>query len=343
VLPTVFALFARSVADGQHGCDAKRQARRSYLPELPDASGDGRNGDPFSYNGSGDSVGRSFHGPPETGGLRMRDQPPALELRSTKRPPVVRGGRRIGGLAIVYNKSHMLNGFHEVVEPSFARKSEADGWPGVTCRYEHDPKMLLGTINGKTLPLENLHEGVDYTVDVPESREDVLESVRRLDVAGSIFGFHCYTDEFSYDGGVTIRHLVNGRIRQVSPICNPAYPDATVAMQSPAQRFDAPLDDVIGCGGPYSRFPVRTDNVESRPESVREERGMRTQDAYREFESLRSVQGPTVQQLELELWQAKMDWEARNKSVADARPELAQMCPYQTAASAGLPTNSGHP
>jgi Escherichia/Staphylococcus phage prohead protease len=178
-------------------------------------------------------------------GMSSRD----VEIRSTALAVELRGSagsRAIGGYAAVFGKkSHQLQGgFVEIVEPRAFSKSEGDGWPGAVCRYLHDDSMLCGTTAAGTLGLSVDKNGLDYVVDLPESRSDVLELVQRGDVTASSFAFQTHDEDWSRDGNTAIRHLLSVRLIDVAPVTSPAYPDASVALRSLALQFDADPEDV---------------------------------------------------------------------------------------------------
>lgn len=187
--------------------------------------------------------------------------------------------RVIGGYAAVFGKrSHPMGGIRELVEPPFFNKSQADGWPMAVCRYEHDPRMLLGSIAGGTLDLTIDKAGLDYSVRIPESRSDVYELAERGDLPGSSFSFQAFQDDWRLgDGGLPERHLVSGRLIDVAPTAVPAYPDATIGLRSlePAYRSlsayaNAPLEDVtaLASRGELRSLLTRTDLAVSAPPTV---------------------------------------------------------------------------
>jgi HK97 family phage prohead protease len=186
-----------------------------------------------------------------------------VEVRSA---PAGKPSRTVGGYAAVFGvRSQQMQGFREVVTNSFFNKSRGDGWPGVVCRFEHNRLMLLGTSAAGTLRLNTDGVGLDYTVDLPESRSDIYESIQRKDIVSSSFAFQCYEDGWDYENGYPTRQLISGRLIDVAPTATPAYLDTTVAQRSLAAHVDAPLDDVIACDGDYSKFFKRTDNIRSAP------------------------------------------------------------------------------
>jgi HK97 family phage prohead protease len=217
---------------------------------------------------------------------------PEIELRSAPQPVELRtanGRRVIGGIASPFGKrSHVMNGIGEVVENSMWNKSRGDGWNGVLAKVEH--RDVIGSIRAGTLQLEIVREGLDYTVDVARTHagDDALELVRAGIAPFSSIGFRCFEETWSYDDSMPVRHLISGLLTEVSVVSAPAYPDTHTALRSLANHFDAPLDDVIQCGGDYSKFFTRTDNIQSAPALVEARGGgMDTATAKRELERLR--------------------------------------------------------
>jgi HK97 family phage prohead protease len=200
------------------------------------------------------------------------------ERRTTNLPVELRAaggnGRRIGGMAAVFNSpSQDLGGFIEKVGFRAMNKSRGDGFPGVVCRYDHDNSMLLGTIQADTLRLLVDGRGLHYEVDVPESRDDVLELVTRGDIANSSFAFQCFEDDWTLDAdGMPLRTLVSLRLIDVAPVVTPAYKDSTVAgLRSMARFVGAPYEDVVARAetDELRGFFVRTDNRGQRQEPAK--------------------------------------------------------------------------
>jgi len=182
------------------------------------------------------------------------------------------GGRLIGGYAAVYNTRSMpMQNFVEIVENSFFNKSKADDWPGVVCRFDHNNMMLLGTTASGMLRLSPDNVGLDYTVSLPECRDDVRELVERRDVRNSSFAFQVFDDEFTYDEGFPVRHLVSGKLIDVAPVVTPAYPDATVGLRSLARSVGAPYEEVIQRAekDELRHYFIRTDNNGQQPAAKR--------------------------------------------------------------------------
>jgi HK97 family phage prohead protease len=197
-----------------------------------------------------------------------------VELRSAAGEDGARS-RHIGGYAAVFNSPSRLipsrqGPFVERVAPGFFDRDNASHWPGprdngVVCRYNHSDEFLLGSSQSGTLQLRVDGRGLDYTVDIPRSRDDVLELVERRDVAASSFTFGLEDeggDDWRYTEGLTQRTLVSGTLVDVAPVSAlAAYPDATVALRSLAAFKEVPEEDVFALAAQYElrKLFVRTD------------------------------------------------------------------------------------
>jgi Escherichia/Staphylococcus phage prohead protease len=177
------------------------------------------------------------------------------------------GGKRIGGYGAVFGKlSRNLGGFVERVGTGAFSQSRSVGWPNVVCRYNHDPNMVLGTTAGGTLALRTDSIGLDYDVDPPNARADIVELVERRDIQFSSFAFRVPSggDEWGVtDQNYPLRTLHEVQLVDVAPVLDPAYPDATAGLRSLAAAMDAPLEDVasLAAADELRRFFVRTDNA----------------------------------------------------------------------------------
>jgi HK97 family phage prohead protease len=202
----------------------------------------------------------------------MSKEPLTVERRTLRLPVEIRGtsgpARTIGGYAAVFGTpSENLGGFIERVDYRAMNKSRGDGWPGVVARFNHRDEYILGATHSGTLRLAVDNYGLGYEVDLPESRNDVLESVTRGDIANSSFAFQCVDDDWSYANDVALRTLLSVRLIDVAPVVTPAYPDATVGLRSLAAHMDAPLGDVteMAAQGELRRLFKRTDHRDHAP------------------------------------------------------------------------------
>lgn len=206
----------------------------------------------------------------------------STERRYTALPVEARAdgaGHKIGGYAAVFNReSQNLGGFVEIVSPGFFNDSKSRGWPDVMARYNHDNNQLLGTTGGGTLALKVDGTGLDYEVDMPQSRGDVLELVSRGDVRKSSFAFRVFKDGDEWaltDQNYPQRTLLTGQLVDVAPVNVPAYTDTTAgkrsalvlpealpALESLAARMNASPDEVraLADEDELRKFFIRTDN-----------------------------------------------------------------------------------
>lgn len=166
--------------------------------------------------------------------------------------------RTIRGYAAKFNRfSQDLGGFVERIDPKFFNKSAGDGWPDVLARYNHSDDYLLGTSRAGTLRLINDEVGLDYEVDIPQSRADVLELVQRGDVSQSSFAFRVPSggDEWgTTDRGYPMRTLLTGQLVDVAPVNSPAYLDTSIGLSSLADFVGASLDEVRAAGSELGKF-----------------------------------------------------------------------------------------
>ncbi len=175
------------------------------------------------------------------------------------------GSRKIGGYAAVFGqRSQPLGSFTEIVQNSFFNKSKSDGWPNVICRANHQDEMLLGTTASGTLRLAVDSVGLDYEADVPECRSDIWELVSTRRIAHSSFAFQVFDggDDWKYDDGGPVRHLVSGRLIDTAPVVNPAYTGSSVSLRSLSKFTNCPYDQVekYAAQGELRRLFTRTDN-----------------------------------------------------------------------------------
>jgi HK97 family phage prohead protease len=192
------------------------------------------------------------------------------ERRFTSVPVEIRAAAKdkltIGGYAAKFERmSQNLGGFVEVIRSSFFNKSRGDGWPNVMARHNHDDNMLLGTSGAGTLRLNLDEVGLDYSVDLPQTRMDVYELVSRQDVRQSSFAFIAYEDDWTTsDQGFPLRSLISGQLIDVASVNSPAYLDTSTGLRSLAEKFGAPIEEVRTLAGQNElmRFFKRTDSVD---------------------------------------------------------------------------------
>ena len=199
------------------------------------------------------------------------------ERRFTPGRVEVRGSsgdhRSIGGYAAVFNKlSNNLGGFVEQVESGAFSRSRTEGFPGVICRFNHDDNMILGSSNSGTLRLSVDDIGLNYEVDPPQARSDIIELVQRGDIQRSSFAFRV-TDEVwgLTEQGYPKRSLLSVQLIDVAPVVSPAYLDTSVGLRSLAQFVGAAEEEVRKAAevNDLRRFLARSDGPRYVPPTKR--------------------------------------------------------------------------
>lgn len=191
----------------------------------------------------------------DAGAVERRFNPASAEFRPELRQVAGSKTPHIQGYGSVFGKlSRNLGGFVEQVHSQAFRSAEAQGFPDVVCRYNHNDDWLLGTTKAGTCILSVDGTGLHYDVEVPNTRagNDVAELTRRGDVTSSSFAFRVpdggdLWERSSQVGGLPLRTLLELELVDVAPVNTPAYPDATAfvrsyalgAIESLARQFDA--------------------------------------------------------------------------------------------------------
>lgn len=142
-------------------------------------------------------------------------------------------GNTIRGYAAVYNSdSEWMGGFYEQIEAgAFDAVLDND----VRAYFNHDENLLLGRVSSGTLRIGTDKRGLFYEVDLPNTTyaNDLVELMKRGDVNQSSFAFLIDADRWEQRGGKTYRIIEKvSRLLDVSPVAQPAYPDATSELKT---------------------------------------------------------------------------------------------------------------
>lgn len=192
-------------------------------------------------------------------------------------------GRTVVGYAAVYGvESGDLGGFRERIAPgAFAGVLDSD----VRCLLNHDPNIVLGRTKSGTLRLADDERGLRFEVDLPESRSDLSEAVKRGDINGASFRFQVGEEDWAGDVR-TVKSLK--QLHDVTLATYPAYPEASVEMRTAQQEPD-PQPRPSNGGGLVIRDRLRVEQ--------RNDRGTQASIEERITEALRSVQQGEVRSL----------------------------------------------
>ena len=110
--------------------------------------------------------------------------------------------------------------------------------------FNHDPNMLLGRVQSKTLKLSKDQRGLKYEVKPPSTRADVVEAIERGDVTGSSFGFRVLDQKFktetnSENETYDVREIHSVELLDVSPVVYPAYQGTTTGLRADGDAAEA--------------------------------------------------------------------------------------------------------
>ncbi len=141
--------------------------------------------------------------------------------------PVLRGH------AAVFNQlSENLGGFRERIAPgTFTDAIREDD---VRALINHDPHYVLGRNTAGTLSLSEDQRGLAVEISPPDTQaaSDLLKSIERGDITQMSFGFRTVEDSWDEEDGTVIRTLKKVRLRDVSAVTYPAYPQTDVAARA---------------------------------------------------------------------------------------------------------------
>ena len=162
------------------------------------------------------------------------------EVRKSEDDPE---SRRVTGYAAVFGSSSLPlmdwdhGEFEEVID-----RNAFDGvieQSDVFAVLNHDnSRGVLGrSVNGTgSLSLSVDDHGLRYEFDAPRTAlgDELLEGLRRGDITASSFAFNVQDERWEEQEDKTYKRTILkiGRLYDVSPVYNPAYPDTSVAQRS---------------------------------------------------------------------------------------------------------------
>ena len=158
----------------------------------------------------------------------VRSHKAIIEKREFRMESAEYEGETIRGYAAVYNSdSEWMGGFYEqIAKGAFDDVMDND----TRAYFNHDENLLLGRVSSGTLRLSSDERGLYYEVDLPNTSyaKDLVELMKRGDVNQSSFAFLIESDRWEERDGKTYRIIEKvSRLLDVSPVAQPAYPDAT--------------------------------------------------------------------------------------------------------------------
>jgi uncharacterized protein len=147
--------------------------------------------------------------------------------------------RTVRGLAAVYNVRADIGGmFTEEIAPGAFTRSIAE--TDIRALYQHDMGQVLGRMSAGTLRATDTARGVEVEIDLPESRQDVLEAIARGDIDGMSIGFRVRADRWEgQDTDTPHRTITEVELMEVSPVTWPAYIETEIGVRSTATAIEA--------------------------------------------------------------------------------------------------------
>lgn len=169
------------------------------------------------------------------------------EYRSQPGAPILTEGQEgsmIEGYAVHWNspctKPKVINRngkpfpYWEQIAPHAFAQGLAQGLD-VICTFDHETSKVLGRLRSQTLEVKEDDQGLFYRCRLPDTSyaSDLKASLKRGDVFGNSFGMYVLEDEWSKaDDGLKLRTVTNAIAFDVSPVTEPTYEDAEVALRS---------------------------------------------------------------------------------------------------------------
>lgn len=155
---------------------------------------------------------------------------PNLEIRMAPgRLTATSEGVRFEGTAVPYNATSVTlrdrrRPYKERIAPGALR------WDGATVLLtQHDQRGIpLARVSSGTLRFMETDSGLAFEADLPESRADIREALKRGDLDGSVsIGFVCLDDEWIHGKTTSLRTVRSAELVELSIVTAGAYPAAS--------------------------------------------------------------------------------------------------------------------
>ena len=157
------------------------------------------------------------------GGMKMRK----IDRRSLQAQAGT--GNTLEGVAVPYgNLRHVLNDRARPYRERFQRGAiQSDS--STLLLYGHDMNSgPLARVGAGTLTLEEREDGLHFSAQLPESRADIIDALRRGDLDGSVsIGFIANDDTWNNKTNPAVRTVRAATLIEVSIVPSGAYPDAS--------------------------------------------------------------------------------------------------------------------
>lgn len=151
--------------------------------------------------------------------------------------------RRVTGYAAVFGSSSLPlmdwdhGEFEEVIDRNAFTGVIEESDVFAVLNHDNSRGILGRSVNGTgSLSLSVDDHGLRYEFDAPRTAlgDELLEGLRRGDITASSFAFSVQDERWEEQEDKTYKRTILkiGRLYDVSPVYNPAYPDTSVAQRS---------------------------------------------------------------------------------------------------------------
>lgn len=151
--------------------------------------------------------------------------------------------RRVTGYAAVFGSSSLPlmdwdhGEFEEVIDRNAFEGVIEQSDVFAVLNHDNSRGVLGRSVNGNgSLSLSVDDHGLRYEFDAPRTSlgDELLEGLKRGDITASSFAFNVQDERWEEQEDKTYKRTILkiGRLYDVSPVYNPAYPDTSVAQRS---------------------------------------------------------------------------------------------------------------
>jgi HK97 family phage prohead protease len=164
-----------------------------------------------------------------------------LEYRAAAVPDW--SGRILKGYAAKFGEPTVIAGeFQEQIAPGAFANSIRGG--DVVALLHHDHGRILGRQSAGTLRLSENALGLHVEIDADPLTSDgvtALSTISRGDLKGMSFGFFVKSENWTNDGAMPLRTLLDIELNEVSIVTWPAYPTTAIWVSKRAANQSAAM------------------------------------------------------------------------------------------------------
>lgn len=139
--------------------------------------------------------------------------------------------RRVTGYAAVFNSwTNIGSWFREMIAPGSV--SAALQRSDIRALFNHDPNHLLARTSSGTLEVREDDKGMYFEFEMPESRQDLYELIKRGDLNQCSFAFTVAREEWRYNKEDDKEERIIqefDQIYDVGPVTYPAYEATSIS------------------------------------------------------------------------------------------------------------------